>query len=42
VKHARENHSRVLLTGDSAQHRSVERGDALRILELWGVFSNGE
>ena len=33
VKHARENDSRVLLIGDSAQHRSVERGDALRILE---------
>ena len=33
VKHARENDSRVLLVGDSAQHRSVERGDALRILE---------
>ena len=33
VKHARESDSRVLLVGDSAQHRSVERGDALRILE---------
>jgi ATP-dependent exoDNAse (exonuclease V) alpha subunit len=33
VKHARENDSRVLLVGDSAQHRSVERGDALRVLE---------
>src|SRR6202048_1102708 len=33
VKRARENDSRVLLIGDSAQHRSVERGDALRILE---------
>jgi AAA domain len=33
VKHARENDSRVLLVGDSAQHRSVEGGDALRILE---------
>src|SRR6202011_5867753 len=33
VKHARQNNSRVLLVGDSAQHRSVERGDALRILE---------
>ena len=33
VKHAREKDSRVLLVGDSAQHRSVERGDALRILE---------
>jgi hypothetical protein len=37
VKHARENQSRVLLIGDSAQHRSVERGDALRILELSGT-----
>jgi hypothetical protein len=36
VKHARENDSRVLLIGDSAQHRSVERGDALRILEQSG------
>jgi conjugative relaxase-like TrwC/TraI family protein len=36
VKHAREDHSRVLLVGDSAQHRSVERGDALRILERSG------
>jgi hypothetical protein len=33
LKHARENDSRVLLIGDSVQHRSVERGDALRILE---------
>jgi conjugative relaxase-like TrwC/TraI family protein len=33
VKQARENQCRVLLIGDSAQHRSVERGDALRILE---------
>jgi conjugative relaxase-like TrwC/TraI family protein len=29
VNHASENVSRVLLVGDSAQHRSVERGDAL-------------
>jgi AAA domain-containing protein len=36
VKHAGENDSRVLLVGDSAQHRSVERGDALRILEQSG------
>jgi len=36
VKHARENDSRVLLVGDSAQHRSVERGDALRVLEQSG------
>jgi hypothetical protein len=37
VKHARENDSRVLLVGDSAQHRSVERGDALRVLEQSGT-----
>ena len=36
VKHAQEKDSRVLLVGDSAQHRSVERGDALRILEQSG------
>jgi hypothetical protein len=36
VKHARENDFRVLLIGDSAQHTSVERGDALRILEQSG------
>ena len=33
VKYARKSDSRVVLVGDSAQHRSVERGDALRILE---------
>jgi ATP-dependent exoDNAse (exonuclease V) alpha subunit len=33
VNHARENVCRMLLAGDSSQHRSVERGDALRILE---------
>jgi len=37
VKHARANDFRVLLVGDSAQHRSVERGDALRILEQSGT-----
>jgi hypothetical protein len=37
VNHASENVSRVLLVGDSAQHRSVERGDALRILEQSGA-----
>ncbi|MBV8969722.1 MAG: relaxase domain-containing protein [Verrucomicrobia bacterium] len=37
VKHACESNSRVLLAGDSAQHRSVERGDALRILEQSGT-----
>ena len=38
VKYARERDSRVLLAGDSAQHRSVERGDALRILEQSGTL----
>ena len=37
VKYARESGSRALLVGDSAQHRSVERGDALRILEQSGT-----
>jgi AAA domain len=37
VKYACANGSRVLLVGDSAQHRSVERGDALRILEQSGT-----
>jgi len=37
VKHAQEKDSRVLLVGDSTQHRSVERGDALRILEQSGA-----
>jgi ATP-dependent exoDNAse (exonuclease V) alpha subunit len=34
VKYAREKGSRVLLVGDSAQHRSVERG------EMRCAFSN--
>src|SRR6516162_9141240 len=42
VKHARENDSRVLLAGHSAQHRSVERGDALRILEQSGSVRYAE
>jgi ATP-dependent exoDNAse (exonuclease V) alpha subunit len=37
VKQARQEDSRVLLVGDNAQHRSVERGDALRILERSGT-----
>jgi conjugative relaxase-like TrwC/TraI family protein len=37
VKHARKNGCKVLLAGDSAQHRSIERGDALRILEQSGT-----
>jgi hypothetical protein len=42
VKHGRKNNSRVLLLGDSAQHRSVERGDALRILEHSGSVRHVE
>jgi conjugative relaxase-like TrwC/TraI family protein len=30
---AKEQNARVILTGDSAQHTAVQRGDALRILE---------
>jgi conjugative relaxase-like TrwC/TraI family protein len=30
---ARENALRVILSGDSAQHHAVERGDSLRVLE---------
>src|SRR5262249_21338700 len=36
VKHAQNKASRVLVVGDTAQHRSVERGDARRILEESG------
>jgi AAA domain len=36
VQYTLENNCRVLLAGDSAQHWSVERGDALRILEQSG------
>lgn len=32
-KLAEEQQARVILSGDSAQHRAVERGDALRLLE---------
>ena len=30
---AEKNNCRIILSGDTAQHRAVERGDALRILE---------
>jgi conjugative relaxase-like TrwC/TraI family protein len=30
---AEKEHCRIILSGDTAQHRAVERGDALRILE---------
>ena len=36
IKVAKEQNARILLTGDSKQHGSVERGDALRILEKFG------
>ena len=32
-----EHNCRLVLTGDTKQHHSVERGDALRILERSGV-----
>jgi conjugative relaxase-like TrwC/TraI family protein len=35
---ARANGSRVILSGDSAQHHAVERGDALRVLEAAGAL----
>lgn len=33
MEYARENGSRIILSGDRGQHRSVERGDTLAILE---------
>jgi hypothetical protein len=42
VKHAQNKGSRVLLVGDSAQHTSIERGDALRILEQSGSVRYAE
>lgn len=33
MEYARENGSRLILSGDRGQHRAVERGDALAILE---------
>jgi conjugative relaxase-like TrwC/TraI family protein len=34
AKLARESHARVVLSGDTRQHRAVQRGDALRVLEV--------
>jgi hypothetical protein len=34
-----EHNCRLVLTGDTKQHHSVERGDALRILERSGVIA---
>lgn len=39
LKVAREQDCRVILTGDTRQHASVERGDALRVLEENGGIS---
>ncbi|MEZ4991928.1 MAG: MobF family relaxase [Saprospiraceae bacterium] len=36
IKVAQEQNARILLTGDTKQHGSVERGDALRIIEKFG------
>lgn len=36
IKVAKEQNARLLLTGDIKQHGSVERGDALRIIEKFG------
>ena len=36
---AAEHNCRLVLTGDTKQHHSVERGDALRILERSGVIA---
>lgn len=36
IKVAKEQNARILLTGDTKQHGSVERGDALRIIEQFG------
>jgi AAA domain len=34
-----EHDCRLIVTGDTKQHHSVERGDALRILERSGVIA---
>jgi len=39
---AQEQNARVILTGDSGQHASVERGDALRLLEELGGLKSPE
>jgi len=36
IKIAKEQDARILLTGDIKQHNSVERGDALRIIQKYG------
>jgi conjugative relaxase-like TrwC/TraI family protein len=39
---AGKNNCRIILSGDTAQHRAVERGDALRILEKHGGLPAAE
>jgi conjugative relaxase-like TrwC/TraI family protein len=39
---AEKNNCRLILSGDTAQHRAVERGDALRILEKHGGLCAAE
>jgi conjugative relaxase-like TrwC/TraI family protein len=39
---AEKNNCRIILSGDTAQHRAVERGDALRILEKHGGLQAAE
>ncbi len=36
-KIAEEQNARVVLSGDSKQHHAVERGDAFRLLQEWGM-----
>ncbi len=39
---AKKNETRVLLVGDTAQHNSVEGGDALRLIEDYSVIQKTE
>jgi len=39
VDFATENNCRLILSGDTRQHHSVDRGDALRVLEESGSVS---
>lgn len=42
LKFSKENDSRLLLVGDTAQHNSVEGGDGLRLLETYSVMDRAE
>jgi hypothetical protein len=39
---AEKENCRVVLSGDTAQHRAVERGDALRLLEQYAGLQAAE